>query len=109
MPSDDASNTLAHSSSRCSHRLEHIDRGEGGQQGIVALNFQPTRRQHGPGRLGTAKPAHLKLVDPVVVVQALEKPHPHAGFQAMSPGVGAAPGQPGCGRFVGVQHLMVGR
>jgi hypothetical protein len=101
MPSDEASNTLAHS-------LEHVDGREGGQHRVAALELQPARREHGPRRFDAAFPAHLEFVHRAAVGQALEKARPHARLQSHPPGVAAAPAQPGAGRGVGVQHLVFG-
>ncbi|MNU99272.1 hypothetical protein D3C71_894000 [compost metagenome] len=90
------------------HHFEHIDGRERGEHRIAPLELQAPRRQHGPGRLGGALPAHLELIDRALVRQALEEARPHAGLQPHGPWVGLAVTQPVGSRGVGVQHLVLG-
>ena len=82
--------------------------GEGGQHRIAALVVEAAGREHGPRRLFAALPVDLEFIDRIAVGQALEKACPHGLREAGAPGVVLAARQPGLGRAVGMQHLVVG-
>ena len=82
--------------------------GEGGQHRIAALVVEAAGREHSPRRLFAALPVDLEFIDRIAVGQALEKACPHGLREAGAPGVVLAARQPGLGRAVGMQHLVVG-
>ena len=90
------------------HDLEHIDRCERRQHRITPLKTQPPRRQHGPQRLAIALPAHLELIDDIMVGQPLEESRTYPGLQALAPGVALHAVEPGACRRVRMQHLVFG-
>ncbi len=106
MPSDEASNTLAHKFEPLLHQLQVVDRREGGKHRVLSLVLQPPCREHCPGGLVARFPAHLELIDGIAIGQLLEESRAHTGLQAHGPGIGLAARKPMLRRLIGVQHLM---